>query len=218
MIAGVVEYLEILINSFGFLGVLGASFLEELIFFLPSPVVMISSGFFILNGPVSPDFFFVLFIMIAVPYAVGVTLASFIFYGALYFLGEIAVQRWGRWFGVSWNDIEKLKIKMRKNNYEKLTLFSLRVIPIIPSAVLASICGFIKMRVITYTFITLAGVFVRTAIFASLGWFLGEAYRRYAEKIGEIESLIGYIFLFLFISLIIFAYFYTQRRSKDMLQ
>lgn len=218
MIAEIVDYLDILINSFGVWGVLGASFLEEIIFFLPSPVVMISSGFFILEGPISPDFFFVLFIMIAVPYAIGVTVASFLFYGALYFLGEIAVQRWGKWFGVSWEDIEKLKIKMRKNNYEKITLFSLRVVPIVPSAVLASICGFIKMRIMTYALISLAGVFVRTAIFASLGWFLGETYRRYAEKIGEVESLIGYVFLFLFISVIIFVFFYTQRHSKDMLQ
>lgn len=218
MIAEVVNYLEILINSFGVWGVLGASFLEEIVFFLPSPVVMVSSGFFILDGPVSLDFFFVLFVMIAVPYAVGVTLASFIFYGALYFSGEIAVQKWGRWFGLSWSDIEKLKTKMRKNNYEKITLFSLRVVPIVPSVALASICGFIKMRVMTYTLISLAGVFVRTSIFASLGWFLGETYRRYAEQIGEIESLIGYIFLFLFISFIVFAFFYTQRHSKNMLQ
>lgn len=218
MIAGVVDYLDILINSFGVWGVLGASFLEEIIFFLPSPVVMISSGFFILEGPISPDFFFVLFIMIAIPYAIGVTVASFLFYGALYFLGEKAVQRWGRWFGVSWKDIEKLKIKMRKNNYEKITLFSLRVVPVVPSAVLASICGFIKMRITTYTLISLAGVFVRTSIFAFLGWFLGETYRRYAEKIGEIESLIGYVFLFLFISFIIFVFFYTQRHSKGVLQ
>jgi membrane protein DedA with SNARE-associated domain len=175
-------------------------------------------GFLILEGAVSPEFFFTLFFLIAIPYAVGVTTASFFFYGLLYFFGERGVRKWGKWFGVSWNDIERLRGGMKRTYWDELTLLFLRIVPLVPSAALASICGFVKMRIVPYVLITLVGVTVRACIFASLGWYLGETYRRYAKTIAGVESFIGYSFLFLFICSLVFIFLYTQRRSKNVLQ
>ncbi len=218
MIAGIIEYLEGLVDSFGVWGVLLASFTEEIIAFLPSPVVMTSSGFLILEGSFSPDFFFTLVFLIAIPYAIGVTVGSFFFYGLLYFFGESGVRRWGGWFGISWDDVERLRGKMKKTYWDELSLFFLRIVPIVPSAMLASVCGFVRMRIVPYVLITLAGVTIRACIFAFVGWYLGETYRRHAETIAGIESLIGYIVLILFVFLAVFLFFYTQRRSKNVVQ
>ncbi|MFP4022221.1 MAG: DedA family protein [Candidatus Paceibacterota bacterium] len=218
MIFEIVSYLEEVVRSFGVWGVLLASFSEEVIAFLPSPLVMTASGFFLLEGELSLQFFFFLIFMIAIPYAVGVTVASFLFYGVLYFFGERAVKRWGKWFGLSWGHIEKWKGKMQSTYKDEAMLFFFRVVPIIPSAALASICGFIKMNLVKYTLITFLGVSVRASIFASLGWYLGESYRRYATHIAELESTIGLIFLFLFVSLVIFLLIYTHARSKNVVQ
>ncbi len=218
MITGIIDYLEGIIVAFGFWGIFVASFLEEIIAPLPSPIVMTSAGFFILEGSPSPDFFFVLVFMIAIPYAVGVTIASFIFYGILYFFGESGVKRWGKWFGVSWDDVERLRRRMKRTYWDELTLLFLRIVPLVPSAVLASICGFVKMRIASYVLITLVGVTVRACIFATLGWYLGEAYRKHAETIAGVESFIGYSFLFLSGCFLFFVFFYTQRRSKNVVQ
>ncbi len=218
MIAGIIEYLEGIIDSFGVWGVLLASFTEEIIAPLPSPVIMTSAGFFILEGPFSYDFLFILVFLIAIPYAIGVTVGSFLFYGALYFFGERVVNKWGKWFGVSWDDIERLRGRMKRTYWDEGTLFFLRIVPLVPSVVLASMCGFIKMRLITYTLITLAGVSIRTCFFASLGWYLGETYRRHADRIAEIESIVAYTFLFLLSAFLVFVLIYTQRRSRNMVQ
>ena len=215
MIAGIVEYLEGIIESFGVWGVFIASFTEEVIAFLPSPVIMTASGFFLLEGPTSAQFFFFLFFMIAIPYSVGVTVGSFFFYGMLRFFGEGAVRRWGKWFGVRWDNIERLSGKMKNNYWDELTLLFFRIVPLIPSAALASICGLVKMRILNYTLITLLGVSIRASIFAFLGWYLGETYRKYASTIAEVESIIGYTFLFLFVCALIFAFTYTQRNRRN---
>lgn len=218
MLANLIEYLEGIIESFGVWGVFAASFMEEVIAFLPSPVIMTASGFFLLDGPTSAQFFFLLFFTIAIPYAIGVTAGSFLFYGTLFFLGEGAVKKWGKWFGVYWEDIERLKGNMKNNYWDELSLLFFRIVPLIPSAALASMCGLVRMRLINYTLVTLLGVSIRASIFAFFGWYLGETYQKYATTIAGVESLIGYIFLFLIVCLFVFAFIYTQgRRRKDML-
>ncbi len=214
MLTGIINYLEGIIEFFGVWGVFIASFTEEVIAFLPSPVIMTASGFFLLDGPISVSFFIFLFLMIAVPYAIGVTLGSFVFYGLLYFWGESAITKWGKFFGVSWNSIEKIRGKMKNNYWDEITFMFFRIVPIIPSAALASACGLIKMKPIKYTIITLFGVSIRASIFAFLGFYFGETYRQYAEVMAEIESIVGYTFLFLVVLLLIFAFIYTQQKYK----
>lgn len=218
MIADIVVYLEGVIQYFGIWGVLIASFLEEVIAPLPSPVVMTASGFFLLEGDISFYFFVSLIFFIALPYALGVTLGSFILYGLFSHFGEPAVKRWGVWFGISWSKIESLKRRMESSRWDEGTLLFLRVIPIVPSAALASICGLVKMRLFNYTLVTFIGVAMRAMIFASLGWYLGETYRKYANIIGEIESVIGYSFLFAAITVFISMLIYTQARRKNVVQ
>ncbi|MGM0628930.1 MAG: DedA family protein [Patescibacteria group bacterium] len=218
MIAGLVETLEVIIRSLGVWGVLAASFIEEIVAPLPSPVVMTTSGFFLLEGDLSLQFIFTLVFGVAIPYGVGVTLGSFFLYGIFRVFGEDAVRRWGSWFGISWSKVEDIKKKMDRSRWDEATLFFLRVIPIVPSAVLASVSGLIKMNFLKYTLITLIGVTLRACMFASLGWYLGEAYRKYAKTVGEIESIIGYGFLFLSLSFLIIMFIYTQARRKNVIK
>ena len=218
MIADIVAYLEGIIQYFGVWGVFIASFLEEVIAPLPSPVVMTASGFFLLEGDLSFNFFVSLIFFIAIPYALGVTVGSFFLYGLFRYFGESAVKRWGPWFGISWSKIEQLKNKMNKSRWDEGTLLFLRIVPIVPSAVLSSMCGLVKMKLLNYTLVTVLGVAIRTAIFASLGWYLGEAYKRYAEIIGEVESVIGYTFLFVVVAVFISLFIYTQVRNKNVIQ
>lgn len=217
MITQLIEFLEGIVDSFGVWGVFIASFTEEIIAFLPSPLVMTGTGFFVLEGDFSLDYLFSLFFMVAIPYAIGVTIASLVFYGLFYRFGDDAVKRWGKWFGVSQSNMEDLKNRMDKTRWDEATLFFLRVVPLVPSAALASICGFIKMNLRTYIPITLAGVTVRASIFASLGWYLGETYRKYAEVIAGVESILGYIFIFVVFIFVVFLFLYTQYRSKNVL-
>lgn len=218
MIAELVIFLEELIRHLGVGGVLMASFVEEIVAPLPSPLVMTASGFFLLEGEISPDFLLALVFLIAIPYAVGVTLGSFILFGLFHKFGEDAVKRWGGWFGISWNKVEEIRNKMKGSRWDEATLFFLRVVPLVPSVTLSSVSGLVRMKLLNYTLITLFGVAIRAGIFATLGWYLGGAYRKYAETIGEVESVIGYTFLFLFVIILIAMFIYTQARNKNVVK
>ncbi len=215
MIAGIVEYLESIIGAFGVWGVFLAAFVEEVVAPLPSPLVMTASGFFLLEGPFSLDLFLVLILLVAIPYAIGVTLGSFILYGLLYHFGETAVRSWGRWFGISWKEVETFQGRLRRTRWDDISLLFFRVVPLIPSAALAAASGFVRMPIIRYTFITLIGVSIRAALFATLGWYAGSAYYQYAEQVAEFESIATFIFVGVCIAGVAYLIFRAHRKRGE---
>jgi len=212
MIADLIAYLEGVIVHFGAWGVFFASIVEEIIAPLPSPVVMMSSGFFLMEGPVNSIFFSKLFLTIALPYAFGVLFGSFVIYTLARYFGKPLIVRWGGWFNISWDNIDKIRAKFRSSYTDEIGLFTLRVIPIIPSAALAAACGLVRMKIWKYSLITVLGVFIRASIFGFLGWYAGEAYYRYAEYVGNIERFSTILFIFLII--VILSYFFYKKRSS----
>ena len=214
MILTLVDYLEEVIQSFGAWGVFVGAFIEEVIAPLPSPLVMTASGFFLLDGPFSLELVGTLILLIAIPYAIGVTLGSFILYGVVYVFGEPVIRTWGRWFDVSWERIESIRMRLDRSRWDEVTLFALRVVPLVPSAGLAALCGLVRMRFLTYALITFVGVGVRASLFAVLGWYVGGAYRRYAETVAGVESYIVYGILAIAVALLVYAFVRAQVRRR----
>mgnify|MGYP001576592955 CR=1 FL=1 len=82
MIAFILDAIEPLFSSYGTISVFLAGFLEEVIFFIPSSAVFLSSGFFM----ISPELTFwpallQAFLKIGILTAAGVSLGSFLVYG-----------------------------------------------------------------------------------------------------------------------------------------
>jgi membrane protein DedA with SNARE-associated domain len=50
--------------------------------------------------------------MISVPEALGVTLGSFVTYSLGYFGGKPAIEKFGKYFGLSWNSVQKFHNKL----------------------------------------------------------------------------------------------------------
>ena len=51
--------------------------------------------------------FLKLFIYIVLPAALGVTVGSLFVYAIAYFAGKPFLERWGKYLGISWEDLEK---------------------------------------------------------------------------------------------------------------
>jgi len=214
MIETVVTFIEVHLIPLGPVGVIVAAFIEELIAPLPSPVVMLLSGFFFLDGLSGYDFWLTLVGAVALTYAIGVLLASFVWYGVARLAGKPAIDRFGRFVGVTWDQVEEIKAKMNNSHWDEWSLFILRVIPAVPSPAIALFCGAVRFNLISYSVITFVGVMIRASVFGSIGWYAGVQYQVYAEWISQWEKVITMVFLILVI--LFFGWWYFFRRAQKV--
>lgn len=200
-IENITSYIQPIITEFGPLGVFFATLLEEIIAPIPSPLVPLTAGFFLLP---TNDWFVTtawqaLFI-IALPVAFGVTLGSIAVYSLGYLGGKSVIEKSKKWIGLSWEDVERTERKITKGRGDEITLFILRVLPIVPGVAISSLCGIVHYNIKTFVIITFFGSLVRATALGIVGWYVGSVYLAYIDAISKIEKYI----LIILIALIVF--------------
>jgi membrane protein DedA with SNARE-associated domain len=205
---------DIIIN-YGALGVFLASLAEEVIAPIPSSVVIIGSSFFIMTDPtITLASLGKLFFVIALPAAFGVTLGSLLFYGITYFAGRPFIERWGKYLGLSWQDIQELDKRFDESYTDEILIFALRVIPITPSIVINAFCGFIRYDIKKYLIITFFGTLLRVFMLGFIGWQFGNIYQNISQQFSAIETW-GIILIVMFIiGIIIYLRKRMQKKSS----
>jgi membrane protein DedA with SNARE-associated domain len=196
-----IHFVESNLVPLGALGVFIASVIEEVIAPIPSALVVATAGFFLLDAQLSFTFFRDLFLVVTIPAAAGVALGSLLVFYIAYVSGKPALTKWGKWLGLSWNDIEKTQEKFSNTNKDEITLLIARTIPIIPSVAISAFCGLIRMNVFKYMSITFVGTLVRAAILGFIGAQAGTLYYMYADIIKRFED--G-VLLMIVLSVVIF--------------
>jgi membrane protein DedA with SNARE-associated domain len=205
----VLDQLSLIISHYGALGSFLASVIEELIFVIPSTLIQMASGFFLLGAqPVSLHSLISLFFLSALPLAAGLVLGSLFTYSLAYYLGKPLIDRWGRYLLISWGDIEALEERLQRHGAESKMIFGFRLFPLIPSTVINIFCGLTRMPLWRYVPLTFFGVIGRAYVVAFAGWQLGSVYHRYAHYIDQFENL-GLVVLIL-----IAAYYYWRKKKK----
>lgn len=179
-----------------------ASVLEEVVAPIPSALVMMASGFIFISGPVNTLNIIKLVFLVALPAAIGVTLGSYVIYGLSWWGGRQVLDKWGKWIGLYWSDVEKLEERLKRTKKDEIGVVIARVIPIVPSVAVSAFCGFVRMPVFRYTLTTFVGMFIRSIIIASVGWQVGNVYYRYAGFVSKFEN---YILISVFVLILIFA-------------
>lgn len=190
MIEYLVHFLQIYVLPWGALGVFVASVIEEVIAPIPSALVMTMSGFILVSGPISSHTIFVLIFKVAIPAALGVTLGSYVIYFIARFGGKFVIDKWGKYVGLFWTDIEKLQNRLSGTRKDQLIIGTARIIPFVPSVAISAFCGILEMNVVRYFVISFIGVFLRGIILGALGWQVGNVYAKYAQVFSSIENVI----------------------------
>jgi membrane protein DedA with SNARE-associated domain len=197
-------YLESILLAFGPLGVFLGSIIEEIIAPIPSTLVIMGTSFIILKGAViSPETVYSLFINVVLPASVGVTLGSLFIYSLAYYLGKELIDRWGKYLGVSWENIEKAQDKFEESSSDEIILFVVRALPVVPSVAINVFSGFVRYNLKKFVIITFLGTLVRAFILGVLGWQFGSFYQTIATEISYLEEIsvavivIGLIIYFL---------------------
>ncbi len=175
---------------YGPLGVFIASIIEEVIAPIPSTIVIMGTSFIVLKDTmISPDAFLKLFLNIVLPASLGTTIGSLFVYSIAYFAGKPFLERWGKYLGVSWEDIEKTEKKFEESHSDEIVLFLVRAIPVIPSVAITTFCGFIRFDLKKYLIITFLGTLVRAFILGFIGWQFGSLYQTVADEISYLEEI-----------------------------
>ncbi len=202
MIESLLAFLEVYVLPWGAVGVFVASVVEEVIAPIPSALIMTTSGFLFVSGPVGLGSISLLIFKVALPAALGVTLGSYFVYFVVRYGGKFAIEKWGKYIGLYWSDIEKMQAKLSGTRKDEAVIALARVMPIVPSVAISALCGIIEMPVLKYAVITFLGMFVRAIILGAVGWQLGNVYQRYAVAIDHIGD---YVLIVIALAVVVFV-------------
>ncbi|MDP3954283.1 MAG: VTT domain-containing protein [bacterium] len=215
MIESLISYIQSIIFQYGAWGVFFATIMEEVIAPIPSPIVPLAAGFFLLSPDASLAAVIIRSVLvIALPVAVGIGIGSSLVYVIGYFGGKPVIEKNKKWLGLEWSDVEKVEKKIIKGKGDEITIFILRVLPIIPGVAISGFCGVVRYPFYNFITITFAGAFVRALILGVLGWQVGEFYQVYADNISRFEEHI------LFGTLAVIAvggiiYYFFRKRKRN---
>lgn len=209
------SFLQIIIGwvtALGFMGVFYGALLEELFYIIPSSIVQLSAGA-ILLGHISFSWALLgkAFLIIGLPAAVGVTIGSLPYYALGYFGGKPAIERWGKWFGVSWSDVEALDAQFIKNWWDEIIFIGLRALPVLPSVALSIGPGVLRMSLRSYITGSFIGTLIRGTGMGFLGGMFGGQFGSISSAISSAEK-IGFVILGM--TFLVTGYFWLRRRNN----
>src|SRR3990167_8917720 len=214
MIETLILFLQIHVLPWGAGGVFVASVSEEGVAPIPSALVMTMSGFLLVVGAVSVKTILALIFKVALPAAFGVTIGSYVVYGIARWGGRPIIERWGKYVGLYWSDIEKLQDKLSGTKKDEIIIGVARVLPFVPSVAISAFCGILGMNASKYFYITFLGVFLRGIILGAIGWQVGSLYGKYAAVISDLESYILYTIIAAIIVFVVVKYIRSACEQK----
>lgn len=171
------------------------------------------AGFFLLGGTkLSVIALVKLALYVAMPAALGVLIGSLPVYFIAYYGGEPAIRKWGKWFFLKWEDVERAKDKISRKRLTFWIITFFRFLPAMPSVVITAFAGAIRLSFWEFAISSLIGVFLRAFTMGAIGWLSNGLYRSFADRVSKVEEIVG-------ISLIILAVliwiWYVKRSKKN---
>lgn len=199
------------IQKFGSWGVFFAGIIEQIIVPIPSPIVPMGGGFFLVKKgiPTLLAFKEVIF-KVALPFSLGSTLGATMVFLIAYKGAMFLIDRFEKFFGFGQKDVEKLKKKYFKGSADEMTIFLLMAIPVIPSVLVSAVCGMMQIPPPEFYLFTFLGLAVRGIVLGMLGWWFGEAYVQIAEGMNRLESL-----FFIVIGVLVVGLLYWGYKNRD---
>lgn len=162
------------------------AFLEEVIAPIPSPFVMTLAG----SVAQSQGYAFWYLFVVAVIASAGKTLGAILLYWLADKAENLVLSRIGKFVGITHKEVEKFGEKLSGSNKDLITLLVIRSTPVIPSAPISLICGFIKMDKKQFIIATFFGTIIRDFVYLYFGYTSLEAATSLLEGMDGIETVV----------------------------
>lgn len=197
------NYLPLELSSFA------GGLIEEIIAPIPSPFVMAAVG----SAAFAQNRDFLSLLMLAILGSLGKTLGAWVIYIIADKLEDIIVPRFGKFLGVSHQEIEGIGKHFKGGWKDDLILFVLRALPIVPSSPVSAVCGIIKINIRTYLVSTFLGNIPRNLIYIYLGYSGISAYQSILSGMDNMESVVQVIIFSILVGLV--GWFYYKRHQNN---
>lgn len=185
-----------------------AAFIEEVIAPVPSPIVMTLAG----SVAAAQDKVLVFIVWLAVIGAVGKTLGAWFLYFVTDKAEDVIFKKFGRFLGVSHTEIENIGKHFTGSKWDDIVLLVIRSLPVVPSAPVSIVAGFLKYPLksfITWTFI---GTIIRNLFFLYFGYVGISNFESIMQGLENIESIVQVAIAISIV--VVFGWIYLKRKKK----
>jgi membrane protein DedA with SNARE-associated domain len=214
-VAEILNWIMDSIRAYGPWSVFVGVIIESVIVPIPSPLIIMGAGFVLIDPALS--FFQALApisLQIVLPGSIASTLGAYIGYGIGYFGGKPMVDRWQRFLGFSWEDVEAMERRFQSGQVNT-SIFLLRALPIFPLSVISAAAGLLRLPLRQFTLWTFYGTIPRCLFLGYLGWGLGETYQGIAQGIDRAEGIVSGLLILVIIAGIVWLRARVRRRILD---
>jgi membrane protein DedA with SNARE-associated domain len=213
MLGDLANWVQDVINQFGYFGVALLVVIENIFPPIPSEIVLPFAGFVAQQGSagVAQSDTSVIGMMIAA--TIGSVVGALILYVISSAIGperlRAFVQRFGRWFGVKQTDLLRAEAWFDRRSFVAVLVG--RCVPLIRSIVSIP-AGFRRMKLTSFILLTAVGSAVWNIALIGTGALLGDQWERVGEYVGVFQWLVIGAILML---LIRFVYSKLQNRRRQ---
>jgi membrane protein DedA with SNARE-associated domain len=169
-----------LIFDWGYLGIFIMMAIESSFIPFPSEIVLVPAGYLASQGEMS-----ITYIMISA--LCGSIIGAFVNYYLAFTLGRKFLLRYGKYFFISPEALEKMERYFKKHGH--ISTFTGRLIPGIRQLISIP-AGLAKMNLVEFSIFTTLGAGIWALILTLLGYFIGENQELIKEYLKEITIVV----------------------------
>ena len=183
-----------MIQKNGNLSMFLGGFIEQIIVPIPSPIITMAGGAFLIQ--IGLPFFetiWQIFIKVSLPYTVGATIGTSLVYLIAFYGGKPLIEKFGKYIGISWKLIEKVKLDFQKTIADELFILISCTIPVVPVSLVSAFCGGFKIKPTKFYPMVFLALLIRATILGFIGFQMGETFISLAHGLDKIESVLTII-------------------------
>jgi membrane protein DedA with SNARE-associated domain len=160
-----VEWLQ----RYGTGAVFGACALESVLVPIPTPPFVMGAGALLIPQNIAwKAAFLPMLLRVAVPGAAGTAIGSLAVYWLCYAGGKPAIDRYGKYCGVTWEGV--LKFNKKLEGQAEIAVLVTRSIPLFPISIVSAAAGVMRMKPVPYILWSFLGTVLRYMMLGYLGW------------------------------------------------
>ena len=200
------------IKDNGNLSMFLGGFIEQIIVPIPSPIITMAGGaFLVARNQGFFETFVQLFTKVSIPYSIGATIGTSLVYWFAYVGGKPIIDKFGKYIGISWNLIEKVRADFQKSIKDELFILIACTIPVVPVSLVTGFCGGFKIPPKKFYPMVFIALLIRAAFLGFVGFKMSETFTDLAEGIDRIESVFQIIGI---VALLAFLYYKRESYLK----
>lgn len=205
----ILDYILNLVQTNGLLAMIIGGFVEQIIVPIPSPIITMAGGAFLVQH--NTPFFEALWPIIthvSLPYSIAATIGTSLVYLITYYGGRPLIEKFGKYIGISWPLIEKIKIDFQKTVNDEIFILVASSIPVVPVSLVSAFSGGFRIKPAKFYPMIFLALIIRSIILGFVGYQMGEAFTSLANGLNQIES-----FLTVFGAFLILGFLYLKREK-----